>query len=84
MSDSNAAPALSMREMSTRSGVSEGTLRMWEARHGFPVPQRLPSGHRRYSELELRRVRAVLLFRFFLLLGFGSLTNSGADIKTES
>jgi DICT domain-containing protein len=49
-----------MREMSTRSGVSEGTLRMWEARHGFPVPQRLPSGHRRYSELELRRVRAVL------------------------
>jgi len=25
----------------------------------------------------------VLLFRFFLLLSFGSLTNSGADIKTE-
>ena len=46
--------------MSARSGVSEGTLRMWEARHGFPVPQRLPSGHRRYSELELKRVRAVL------------------------
>jgi DICT domain-containing protein len=56
----NAAPSLSMREMSARSGVSEGTLRMWEARHGFPVPERLPSGHRRYSELDLKRVRAVV------------------------
>jgi DICT domain-containing protein len=56
----NAAPSLSMREMSARSGVSEGTLRMWEARHGFPVPQRLPSGHRRYSEIDLTRVRAVV------------------------
>jgi DICT domain-containing protein/predicted DNA-binding transcriptional regulator AlpA len=59
VSDAN-APALSMREMSSRSGVSEGTLRMWEARHGFPAPERLPSGHRRYSELDLRRIRAVL------------------------
>src|SRR4029079_6825085 len=49
-----------MREMSLRSGVSEGTLRMWEARHGFPVPQRLPSGHRRYSELDLKRVREIV------------------------
>jgi DICT domain-containing protein len=39
--------------------VSEGTLRMWEARHNFPVPTRLPSGHRRYSLLDLRRVTAV-------------------------
>ena len=30
------------------------------------------------------RVRAVLPVRFFLLLDFGSLTNSGADINTES
>jgi DICT domain-containing protein len=50
---------LSMREMSARSGVSEGTLRMWEARHGFPLPHRLPSGHRRYSELDLKRVCSV-------------------------
>jgi len=49
-----------MREMSVRSGVSEGTLRMWESRHDFPVPHRLPSGHRRYSELDLARVRAVV------------------------
>jgi DICT domain-containing protein len=49
-----------MREMSSRSGVSEGTLRMWETRHGFPSPERLPSGHRRYSEVDLERVLAVL------------------------
>lgn len=48
-----------MKDMAARSGVSEGTLRMWEARHHFPQPARLPSGHRRYSELDVLRVRAV-------------------------
>jgi DICT domain-containing protein len=52
-----------MREMSARSGVSEATLRMWELRHGFPTPERRASGHRRYSELDLARVRAVLRAR---------------------
>jgi DICT domain-containing protein len=36
---------------------------MWELRHGFPTPQRRSSGHRRYSELDLARVRAVLRAR---------------------
>jgi DICT domain-containing protein len=49
--------------MSARSGVSEATLRMWELRHGFPTPLRRSSGHRRYSELDLVRVRAVLRAR---------------------
>jgi MerR family transcriptional regulator, light-induced transcriptional regulator len=49
-----------MREMSGRSGLSEATLRMWEVRHGFPQPRRVSSGHRRYSEQDLARVRAVL------------------------
>jgi MerR family transcriptional regulator, light-induced transcriptional regulator len=53
-------PGLTMREMSARSGVSEATLRMWEVRHGFPQPRRVTSGHRRYSEQDLARVRAVL------------------------
>jgi DNA-binding transcriptional MerR regulator len=54
---------MTMREMSTRSGVSEATLRMWELRHGFPTPQRRSSGHRRYSEADLARVRAVVRAR---------------------
>jgi DICT domain-containing protein len=52
-----------MREMSTRSGVNEATLRMWEVRHGFPRPRRVSSGHRRYSEEDVARVRAVIRAR---------------------
>jgi DICT domain-containing protein len=54
---------LTTRELAAATGVSEGTLRMWEARHGFPEPQRLPSGHRRYPRQELERVRAVVRAR---------------------
>jgi MerR family transcriptional regulator, light-induced transcriptional regulator len=53
-------PGLTMGEMSARSGVSEATLRMWEVRHGFPQPRRMASGHRRYSESDVARVRAVV------------------------
>jgi MerR family transcriptional regulator, light-induced transcriptional regulator len=60
MSDASDARLLSMGEMSARSGVSEGTLRMWETRHDFPEPTRLPSGHRRYSAFEVKRVQAVV------------------------
>ncbi len=36
------------------------TLRAWESRHGFPVPVRLPSGHRRYNTAHVDQVREVL------------------------
>jgi MerR family transcriptional regulator, light-induced transcriptional regulator len=32
---------------------------MWERRYGFPAPERLPSGHRRYSEHEIELIRVV-------------------------
>lgn len=54
---------LSISDVVDRTGISEGTLRMWERRHGFPVPERLPSGHRRYSEEQLELVRAVVAAR---------------------
>ncbi len=50
MSELDHAAALTIREVSARSGISEGTLRMWETRYSFPTPPRLASGHRRYSE----------------------------------
>jgi MerR family transcriptional regulator, light-induced transcriptional regulator len=50
---------LGIGEVVERTGVAEATLRMWERRHGFPVPQRLASGHRRYSEREVELIRAV-------------------------
>ena len=51
--------SLTIGELAARSGVAEGTLRVWEARHSFPAPARLPSGHRRYSERDLEAVLAV-------------------------
>ena len=62
MSTGNDA-GLGIGEISSRSGVAEGTLRMWESRYGFPEPRRLPSGHRRYSEADLERVRIVVRAR---------------------
>jgi DICT domain-containing protein/predicted DNA-binding transcriptional regulator AlpA len=63
VSEVDHAAALTIREISARTGVSEGTLRMWETRYSFPNPQRLASGHRRYSERELEQVRAVIRAR---------------------
>src|SRR5690348_6144268 len=57
------AGTLTIGELAERTGVSEGTLRMWEARHGFPVPARLPSGHRRYQPIDVDRVRVALQAR---------------------
>jgi DNA-binding transcriptional MerR regulator len=51
--------ALTIREVARETGVSEGTLRMWETRYGFPEPERLPSGHRRYSDDDIAQVRQV-------------------------
>ena len=53
-------PGLTMREVVTRTGIEAATLRMWEQRHGFPVPQRLPSGHRRYSERDVTLIAQVV------------------------
>ncbi len=53
MSDGDRPGSLSIGDVAARTGLSEATLRMWETRHGFPDPQRLASGHRRYSEREV-------------------------------
>jgi len=42
-----------------RTGVAEGTLRMWERRYGFPMPARLASGHRRYSDRDIELIQKV-------------------------
>jgi MerR family transcriptional regulator, light-induced transcriptional regulator len=50
---------LTIGQLAERTGVAVGTLRMWERRHGFPAPERLPSGHRRYPESSIEAVRRV-------------------------
>jgi DNA-binding transcriptional MerR regulator len=51
---------LSIGQLAARVGLQPGTLREWERRHGFPVPERLPSGHRRYAPAVVAEVRSVL------------------------
>ena len=54
---------LTVGDLAARTGVAAGTLRMWEQRHGFPVPVRLASGHRRYREGDVEAVLRVVAAR---------------------
>jgi DICT domain-containing protein len=58
--DAPVGGGLSIGEISRMTGVSVATLRTWELRHGFPVPHRLPSGHRRYDASVVEAVLTVL------------------------
>jgi DICT domain-containing protein len=53
----------STAQLAERTGVPAGTLRMWETRHGFPAPARLPGGHRRYSQRDADQVLEVARLR---------------------
>lgn len=56
-------PAFSIGDLAEQTGVSAATLRIWETRHGFPEPARLASGHRRYSDADVRAVSRVVALR---------------------
>ena len=45
---------LTISEVAERTGIPASTLRMWEARYGFPEPRRPSGSHRRYSDEECR------------------------------
>ncbi len=57
------ADSLTTAQLAERSGMSAGTLRMWESRYGFPSPHRLPGGHHRYTRDDAELVREVLRLR---------------------
>lgn len=50
-------------DVARRTGVPIPVLRSWEQRHGFPVPERLPGGHRRYTSEEVERIEQVVRAR---------------------
>lgn len=56
---SSAMRKLSIGEVAERTGVGEGTLRMWEQRYGFPEPERTQSGARRYGDRDVELIRQV-------------------------
>lgn len=50
---------LSIGDICSETGLSPDVVRVWERRYGFPVPVRLPSGHRRYRISDLNRLRLI-------------------------
>jgi DNA-binding transcriptional MerR regulator len=50
----------SIKEVSSRLGISPALMRLWESRYGWPCPRRTPSGQRRFSAGDLEEVRQVL------------------------
>jgi DNA-binding transcriptional MerR regulator len=50
---------LSIGALSRATGIPVETLRTWEGRYGFPVPERRPSGHRVYALSTVPRLRRI-------------------------
>ncbi|HSD66348.1 MAG TPA: cobalamin-dependent protein [Vicinamibacteria bacterium] len=50
---------LSIGALSRATGVAVETLRTWESRYGFPLPERKPSGHRVYPVSSVPRLRRI-------------------------
>lgn len=50
---------LSIGAICSETGLSPDVVRVWERRYGFPMPVRLPSGHRRYRSSDLNRLRLI-------------------------
>lgn len=58
-----AEASLTIGELASATGLTPEVLRMWEVRHGFPVGERTPAGHRRFRERDVQRVRDVVTLR---------------------
>jgi len=54
---------LAIKDLADQTGLAPGTIRMWEQRYGFPRPRRTPSGHRRYSPLDVATLRRAIELR---------------------
>ena len=48
-----------VNEVEDRTGVPAATLRQWERRYGFPLPERSASGYRLYGDDDLRHIVAM-------------------------
>ncbi len=55
----HAGGMLSIGALSRATGIPIETLRTWERRYGFPVPERKPSGHRLYPIESVPRLRRI-------------------------
>lgn len=58
-SGSAALPVYPIRTVARLSGISEGTLRAWEARYGLIKPARTKGGHRLFSKNDINRINEI-------------------------
>lgn len=49
----------SISAVSQMTRLTQHTLRIWERRFGFPVPVRLPSGHRRFTPTQVEHLQLI-------------------------
>ncbi len=54
-----AEPTLTIGAVSHATGIPKETLRTWERRYGFPLPERSDTGHRRYAASVVERLRLI-------------------------
>jgi MerR family transcriptional regulator, light-induced transcriptional regulator len=54
---------LPIREVAEQTGLTAGTIRMWEQRYGFPRPERTPAGYRLYHDEDVELLRRVVELR---------------------
>lgn len=57
--EEDGATLYSIGDVAEATGLSVDTIRVWERRYGRPRPVRLPSGHRRYTEEQIRWLRRI-------------------------
>src|SRR5262249_58469507 len=50
---------LSIGALARATSIRVETLRTWERRYGYPVPERKPSGHRVYPVASVSRLRPI-------------------------
>lgn len=57
--DNSALPSVPIQQVERETGITKETLRKWESRYGFPVPQRHLNGKRLYSGEDVHRLRLI-------------------------
>jgi DNA-binding transcriptional MerR regulator len=75
-------PVYPIRTVSKLTGVSEGSLRAWEARYGLLAPARTTGGHRLYSDEDVRlvmRVKRLLHEDGMSMAGIRGMLNGGLE-----
>jgi len=55
----NGPLTLSIAAVERDTGLSKDTLRVWERRYGFPLPQRDDQGERAYSQQDVEKLRVL-------------------------